>query len=68
MSDEERPGQRLGPEEWKGLGRGGFEDIDYIDDGDCATICGDNVVDVDDACSSSDGGAAARVRHFKSNV
>ena len=27
------PGQRVAPEEWEGLGRGGFDDIDYIDDG-----------------------------------
>ena len=57
MSDEERPGQRVRPEEWEGLGRGGFDD--NLDEED---------VDGDDGCSCSDGGAAARVRHFKSNV
>ena len=62
-----RPGQRVRPKKWKGLGRGGFDDIDYIDDCDCATICGDYDVDCDDGCSSSDGGAAARVGLFKSN-
>ena len=60
------PGQRVGPEEWEGLGRGGFDD--NLDDDDCATICGDYDVDGDDACISSDGGAAAQVKLFKSNA
>ena len=58
----------MGSEKWEGLGRGGF---DLDDDGggdDCATIGGDYDVDGDDACSSSDGGAAAQVRLFKLNV
>ena len=64
-----RKGQgKVRPEKWKGLGRGGFDDIDYIDDVDCATICGDYDVDVDDACSSSDGGAAAQLGLFKFNA
>ena len=33
MSDEERPGQRVRPEEWEGLGRGGFHDIGDCGDG-----------------------------------
>ena len=27
MSDEERPGQRVRPEEWEKLGRGGFDNL-----------------------------------------
>ena len=42
---EWRRGRRVGFEEWEGLGRGGFHDVEitYIDDDDCATICGDYV-------------------------